>query len=111
MTTFMWLTGGMDIHFFLGTRNPRIGLALLLLYWFVMSMVLLNCLVAIMADACNRVRYAWLCCVVFGSFSRSAQHACAPHTQLCCKIDHCLMVAEGGLHLAEDEKWDTGPLQ
>ena len=65
MTTFMWLTGGMDIHFFLGTRNPRIGLALLLLYWFVMSMVLLNCLVAIMADACNRVRLCLvvLCCI------------------------------------------------
>jgi hypothetical protein len=56
VTVFNWLMGGVDLTVFSGTHNPQIGLVLLLLYWFTMSMVLLNCLIAIMADACSRVR-------------------------------------------------------
>lgn len=56
VTVFNWLMGGVDLKIFNGTHNPEIGLVLLLLYWFAMSMVLLNCLIAIMADACSRVR-------------------------------------------------------
>ncbi len=56
VTVFNWLMGGVDLTIFNGTHNPEIGLALLLVYWFTMSMVLLNCLIAILADACSRVR-------------------------------------------------------
>ena len=56
VTVFNWLMGGVDLTIFAGTHNPQIGLAMLLVYWFTMSMVLLNCLIAILADACSRVR-------------------------------------------------------
>ncbi len=56
VTVFDWLNGGVDLTIFNGTHNPEIGLAMLLVYWFTMSMVLLNCLIAILADACSRVR-------------------------------------------------------
>ncbi|CAL8463844.1 g3378 [Coccomyxa elongata] len=55
VTVFNWLMGGVDLTIFNGTHNPEIGLAMLLVYWFTMSMVLLNCLIAILADACSRV--------------------------------------------------------
>ena len=58
VTVFDWLMGGVDLTVFAGTHNPEIGLALLLVYWFTMSMVLLNCLIAILADACSRVSQA-----------------------------------------------------
>ncbi len=55
VTVFDWLNGSVDLKIFNDTHNPEIGLALLLVYWFTMSMVLLNCLIAILADACSRV--------------------------------------------------------
>ena len=36
---FAWLIGGVDLGMFRGTHNPTLGLCLLLLYWFAMSMV------------------------------------------------------------------------
>lgn len=42
VTVFNWLNGGVDLKIFSGSHNPTIGVLLLLLYWFTMSMVLLN---------------------------------------------------------------------
>ena len=47
--------GGPDVKLFYGSHNAGVCIALLLLYVFAMSLVLLNCLIGIMADACSRV--------------------------------------------------------
>lgn len=49
------MLGGTDLDLFYNSHNPIIGIILLLLFVFTMSMVLLNCLIAIMSDACSRV--------------------------------------------------------
>ena len=50
------MLGGPDLKMFYGSHNAGVCIALLLLYVFAMSLVLLNCLIGIMADACSRVR-------------------------------------------------------
>lgn len=55
VTLFSIMLGGTDLDLFYNSHNPIIGVLLLLLFVFTMSMVLLNCLIAIMSDACSRV--------------------------------------------------------
>ncbi|KAL3141754.1 hypothetical protein ABBQ32_004434 [Trebouxia sp. C0010 RCD-2024] len=55
VTLFSIMLGGTDLDLFYNSHNPIIGIVLLLLFVFTMSMVLLNCLIAIMSDACSRV--------------------------------------------------------
>ena len=57
MTLFSIMLGGTDLDLFYNSHNPIIGIILLLLFVFTMSMVLLNCLIAIMSDACSRVSF------------------------------------------------------
>ena len=54
VTLFSIMLGGTDLDLFYNSHNPIIGIILLLLFVFTMSMVLLNCLIAIMSDACSR---------------------------------------------------------
>lgn len=61
VTLFSIMLGGTDLDLFYNSHNPIIGIILLLLFVFTMSMVLLNCLIAIMSDACSRVS---LCCSI-----------------------------------------------
>ncbi|KAK9804624.1 hypothetical protein WJX73_000016 [Symbiochloris irregularis] len=49
------MLGGADIKLFYGSHNAGVCIALLLVFIFAMSLVLLNCLIGIMADACSRV--------------------------------------------------------
>ena len=49
------MLGGPDLKTFYGSHNAGVCIALLLVYVFAMSLVLLNCLIGIMANACSRV--------------------------------------------------------
>ena len=50
------MLGGADVKLFYASKNAGICIGLLLVYVFAMSLVLLNCLIGIMADACSKVR-------------------------------------------------------
>lgn len=50
------MLGGPDLKLFYKSQNANICIFLLLVYVFIMSLVLLNCLIGIMADACSRVK-------------------------------------------------------
>ena len=49
------MLGGPDLKIYYGSHNAGVCIALLLVYVFAMSLVLLNCLIGIMANACTRV--------------------------------------------------------
>ena len=49
------MLGGPDLKIYYGSHNAGVCIALLFIYVFAMSLVLLNCLIGIMANACTRV--------------------------------------------------------
>jgi hypothetical protein len=55
VTMFGIMLSGYDIDLFSGSHNPAVAITLLIAYVFIMSMVLLNCLIALMSDACAKV--------------------------------------------------------
>ena len=64
---FAWLIGGVDLGMFRGTHNPTLGLCLLLLYWFAMSMVRLpSSGVACLESSLPRLTPSLVACIAAG---------------------------------------------
>jgi len=53
-TMFSTMMGGFELGLYTNSHNPIVATTLLLVFVFTMSMVLLNCLIAIMCDAATR---------------------------------------------------------